>query len=118
MNKWTDHEARKRAKEAFRAELAKPESQGPDGLRERCLKYPAFARQTFARLGEFYLEEDRPADDSTPAIPLDTEFRVFPPDEEARNKMVVLVLNPGGPVTDETDIEQIWQCTYFPYKQS
>ncbi|HEY5075304.1 MAG TPA: hypothetical protein VII34_11470 [Pyrinomonadaceae bacterium] len=118
MNNWNEKKARLDAKEAFRAELAKPESQGPDGLRERCIKYPSFARKIFAKLGGFYLVEDRPVGDNTPAIPLDTEFRVFPADRPSRDKMVVLVLNPGGPITTETDIEQIWQCTYFPYEDT
>ena len=117
MNSWTSYEARQNAKKVFWEKLRSPEHQGPGKLRERCLRSSQAARLEFARCGEFYLEEQqRPERDRELApIPLDTEFRVFPEDVAARDKLVVLVLRETAAGDEPSDPEQIWQCTYFPY---
>jgi hypothetical protein len=117
MNSWQSYEARQKAKQAFWEKLNKPENRGPGGLRERCINHPQIARVEFARCGEFYLaEHDRPERDRGLApIPVDTEFRVFPEDLRAREKLVVLVLREDPSGSEPTDPQQIWHCTYYPY---
>ena len=117
MNSWNSYEARQKAKRAFWEMLNKSENQGAGSLRERCINDPQTARAEFARCGEFYLEEqDRPEQDRDLApIPRDTEFRVFPEDLRAREKLVVLVLREDLSGAESSDPEQIWQCTYYPY---
>jgi hypothetical protein len=117
MNSWNSYEARQNAKMAFRDKLNQPENQGPGGLRERCIRHPQVARVEFARVGGFYLEEQlRPEQDrGLVPIPLDTEFRVFPEEIPAREKLVVLVLRENTTGDEPSDPAQIWQCTYNPY---
>lgn len=114
MSDWRSPADRQAARDRFVAELANPNN---NILRERCVKYPAVARATFARVGGFQLEEKLAAPDPS-AIPIEVDFRVFDGRVVAgrlfdRENVVVLVLDRDP--NEKTDPARIWQCTYFPY---
>jgi hypothetical protein len=112
MNDWNDRSAKRAAKTKFWTELKKPENKQ---LRAQCVQDPATARATFAKFGEFYLEENLPPGSQNVPIPRDTEFRVFEDDLPSRDKMVTLVLRDNLTGQEPYDSQQIWQCSWFPY---
>jgi hypothetical protein len=78
----------------------------PDGLRR--------ARELFARLGDFQLEENGPIPNIEP-IPTTTVFRVYEPDN--RDDLVTIVLPPKGDLPPVTlfAARDYYRCTYWPY---
>ena len=114
MRDWNSRADRQTAKEIFWKELIKPENYD---IRNDCISSSKHARQKFAELGEFYLEENKPqdADPNLASIPKDVEFRVFPEEVEARENMVLLVLRSPDAQHEAEDPDRVWMCTYFPY---
>jgi len=118
INNWDNGDARRQATRAFCAYLHRPENKS---AREKCKSDPAFARNLFAQLGGFCLEEELAPDECNPIapIPKETEFRVFEAtDMFPRDKMVTLVLPPPDKPLGETakiDIGDIYKCTWDPW---
>jgi len=114
MRNWNSRKDRQKAREIFRDALRAPENAA---VQEDCVNSSELARENFARICEFYLEESKPsdADANIAPIPKDVEFRVFPEDVAKREKMVVLVVRDPAAQPEKTDSKQIWMCTYFPY---
>ncbi len=119
MNSWsTDNiEPRRKATWKFCEYLDDPSH---NDERERCKDDPDEARKLFARLGEFYLEEDLPPDappDMKP-IPKTTRFWVYDEDpKEKRDGLVMIVLPNRGelPLGNEFEPTRYYRCTYDPY---
>jgi hypothetical protein len=119
MKDWSSRKDRLDGRQAFWDKLSEPSSMVPGGLREQCINSSAVARTTFAQYGEFYLEgQTQPDEDKDLApIPADTDFRVFPEDIAARDKLVVLILRDKTqpPPKETPDPYGIWACSYTPY---
>ncbi len=109
---WNSRADRRAAKKKFWDELLRNKD-----LADKCINDSDEARRTFAQLGDFYLEEAMPAnaDPSKAPIGKDVEFRVFPKDVAARDKLVVLVLRTPGEQFEPPDPDGVWACTYDPY---
>jgi hypothetical protein len=110
MSDWRLPSDRLAARDRFVEELANPNN---TILRERCMRYPAVARATFARVGGFQLEEKLAAPDPS-AMPIEVEVRAFDGRSLEREKVIVLVLDRNSNEKTDDD-KRIWQCTYFPY---
>jgi hypothetical protein len=119
MNSWNTEKAnipaRRKATWLFCQYLDDPKN---DGERQNCKKDSDTARKLFARLGEFYLEEDGAPAGFDP-IPLTTKFYVFDDDpHDKRDTMVTIVLPNRGalPIEAEFEATRAYRCTYEPYK--
>lgn len=119
MKDWNSRADRRDGMAAFWDKVSEPASTAPGGLRDQCINSSAVARATFAQYGEFYLAgQTQPNEDKDLApIPADTEFRVFPEDIAAREKLVVLILRDKTqpPPNETSDPYGVWTCSYNPY---
>lgn len=119
MRDWSSRKDRQDGRQAFWDKLSEPASMVPGGLREQCINDSAVARTSFAQYGEFYLQGQTQPDQDKDLVPIpaEAEFRVFPEDIAARDKLVVLILrDQAQPPPNETkDPYGIWVCSYYPY---
>jgi len=83
-----------------------------------------YARRMFAKWGDFYLEENAPANEKYRGIPKTTVFRVYEPQEKRaeRDQEVVLVvrcLDTPSTINEglDADVYPVWRCTYIPYRE-
>lgn len=74
------------------------------------------AREIFAEVGQFYLEENSDAPEGFKPIPWATEFRVYEPDD--RDDLVTIVLPPQDdlPPVSLFIAREHYRCTYWPYR--
>lgn len=115
MRSWTDIEGRRGATIAFCEFMEDPNNAE---IRERCCRYGHYARRLFAKIGQYYLEEDLPPGQSPPEpelkpIPAGVEFHVFNFEDAAKDDHVVLLLPERG--TPTPDPVEVWRCSWMPW---
>lgn len=104
MNSWKDIEARRRAVAAFVKHVAaNPED------RVRVTRDRNYAKELFARLGEFEIGSSGP--DAT-KIPARMEFRVYDRENtQARDEDLGIIVLPDM-IQGEVDVDEVWRCTW------
>lgn len=118
MNSWRDPEARRKAVKAFVEYLNKSENASD---RARCRTDRPFAKDLFARLGDFLKEEDAKPGDTVVPIPKETEFRVYEEsDPNTRDRELATIVLPAdrevkmvkGAKPTDIDVSQVYRCTW------
>jgi hypothetical protein len=107
MKDWTDIEARKSAVEAFVKHVFANNDDRLRAGRDRC-----FAKQLFARLGEFEIEGSQT--DPT-KIPAHMELRVYEQSTtRERDEELGVVLLPQT-LQGAVDVTDVWRCTWVDW---
>lgn len=118
MNTWSVNETEPR-KKAIRKFCEYLDDINHSDERELCKRNSTDARKLFARLGEFYLEENHNAPPGFDPIPTRTVFHVYDdtPWKIRDEDRVTIVLPNQGQLKPEPEFAPMdhWRCTYPPY---
>ncbi len=109
MRSWSDIEHRREATLLFAEFMNAPENAA---TRTRCCSDGDFAREQFALVGEFYLENaalpnQPPNDGSFAPIPAVVKFKVYNSDDAERDNLAILILPPASQPIPKDPME-IW----------
>ncbi len=117
MRSWDDIEHRREATFLFAKFMNAPENAA---IKVRCCNDDDYAKEQFASVGEFYLE-NKPLPDQPPndgryvPIPAVVKFRIYNSDAAERDNLAVLILPPAGqPIP--SDATEIWTAAWPPWK--
>jgi hypothetical protein len=107
MNDWSNISARQDAVRAFVEYLSKPENKAE---REKCRTDRPYAKQLFARLGKFDVQQDSETDKTK--IPTKMEFRVYEESDTKQRDQDLGVMVLPEKLQTPVDVSQVWLCTW------